>query len=405
MSAPPAGSDPTGPEAAPARARSAVGDGAHTGSAGGDGARTGSAVGLAVHASVPERDVTLDVDLPAGQVLGVLGANGAGKSTLLGLIAGTVRPASGSVRVGRTVVADGATWVPPHRRRVSLLAQEPLLFPHLDVLANVAFGPRSAGSGRREAEQLAHERLAQVGAGDLAGRRPGKLSGGQAQRVSLARALAPDPDVVLLDEPLSALDVEVAAAMRQLLRELLRGTGRSAVLVTHDLLDVLAVADTVVVLDGGRVVERGPTLDVLTRPRSSFAAALAGVNLVAGSLDGTGADAAVLAPAPRPDEPPLLLHGLADPALMPGAAVAATFSPRAVAVHLEPPGGSPRNTVGVTVTSLEQQGELVRVRARTDGGHVLAADITPASVAALGLAPNVPVLFAVKAAEVALYPA
>lgn len=369
---------------------------------------TTTSTAVAVHASVPERDVVLDLDVPRGQVLGVLGANGAGKSTLLGLVAGTVRPGSGSVRVGGTVVADDGAWVPPHRRRVSLLAQEPLLFPHMDVVTNVAFGPRSTGAARREAERLARERLAQVGAADLAERRPHALSGGQAQRVALARALAPEPDVLLLDEPLAALDVEVAAAMRQLLREVLRGTGRTAVLVTHDLLDVLAVADAVLVLDHGRVVEHGPTLEVLTRPRSAFAAALAGVNLVAGTLQGTGGDTAVLAPAPRPGAAPLLLHGLVDATagpVAPGAAVAATFSPRAVSVHREPPGGSPRNTVAVTVTTLEQQGELVRVRARTDGGHEIAADITPASVASLSLTPGLAVLLAVKTAEVALYPA
>ncbi|WP_240645889.1 ABC transporter ATP-binding protein [Georgenia sp. SYP-B2076] len=391
---------------------------------------------------MPDRDVRLDLDLVAGQVLGVLGANGAGKSTLLGLVAGLVRPASGAVRIHGRTVADAGTWVPPHARRVALLAQEPLLFPHLDALANVAFGPRAAGVPRAAAERVARERLDQVGAADLAGRRPHELSGGQAQRVALARALAPDPEVVLLDEPLSALDVDAAAAMRQLLRAVLRDAGRTAVLVTHDLLDVLAVADVVVVLDGGRVVESGSTLDVLTRPRSSFTASLAGVNLVGGTLtpggelvapavggelvapavggpragttDATDATDAADTTAPAGAVAPsdttapdgaLVLHGLVDPACRPGTAVAATFSPRAVAVHLTPPGGSPRNTVTVTVATLEHQGELVRIRGTVPSGHLLAADITPASVASLGLAPGASAIFSVKAAEVAIYPA
>ncbi|MPV36034.1 ABC transporter ATP-binding protein [Georgenia subflava] len=376
---------------------------------------------LAVHAASPERDVHLDVEVPAGQVLAVLGANGAGKSTLLALAAGTLRPGSGRVRIAGRTVADDHTWVPAHARRVSLLAQEALLFPHLDAVANVAFGPRATGTGRRAAERLAHDLLDRVGAGELARRRPARLSGGQAQRVALARALATDPELILLDEPLSALDVDSAAAMRQLLREVLRGTGRSAVLVTHDLLDVLAVADAVVVLEEGRVAEHGPALEVLTRPRSRFAAALAGTNLVAGTLTGTGPDAAVLtghvprgrgvppgadrAGTDRHPSTALVLHGLADPACRPGSAVAATFSPRSVAVHRHAPGGSPRNTLAVTVTTLEQQGELVRVRAATPTGQVLAADITPASVASLALAPGQPVVYAVKAAEVQIYPA
>ena len=363
------------------------------------GVRRDGAPALAVRATVPERDVELDVEVAAGEVVAVLGPNGAGKSTLLGLAAGILRPASGTVHVGGGAVADGARWVPPHARRVALLAQEPLLFPHLDALGNVAFGLRAAGTPRREAARRAQELLDQVGAGDLADRRPAELSGGQAQRVALARALAPDPDVVLLDEPLSALDVGAAAELRQVLRQVLREAGRAAALVTHDLLDVLAVADSVVVLEAGRVVERGPALEVLSRPRSAFAARLAGVNLVAGTLAGAGGEAVVRA------GDGLELHGLPDPACEPGSAVAATFSPRAVSVHRAPPGGSPRNTVPVTLDALELQGELVRVRGAAPGGHRLAADITPGSVAALDLAPGSRVLFTVKAAEVSIYPA
>lgn len=356
---------------------------------------------ISVRASVPERNVHLELEVPGGGVLAVLGPNGAGKSTLLALLSGLVRPATGIVRIGARTVAGPDAWVAPHARRVSLLAQEPLLLPHLDAVDNVAFGPRATGTPRTTARELALAALARVGAAHLAGRRPHELSGGQAQRVALARALAPAPDVVLLDEPLSALDVDAAVAMRQALRTVLRESGPTAVLVTHDLLDVLALADDVVVLEGGRVVEHGPVLEVLTRPRSAFAARLAGVNLVAGSLRLGDTDGGAVVAEPGP----LVLHGLVDPACRSGEQVAATFSPRSVSVHRDPPGGSPRNTVPVVVASLEHLGELVRVHAGTADGHRLAADITPAAVAALDLAAGAAALFTVKAAEVTIFPA
>ncbi|WP_324650510.1 ABC transporter ATP-binding protein [Georgenia sp. H159] len=348
---------------------------------------------LVLRAGVPQRGVELDLEVREGRVVALVGPNGAGKSTALGLAAGTLRPGSGQVHVaGRRVAGEGA-WVPPHERRISLLAQEPLLLPHLDVLANVAFGPRARGAGRRAAQEVAQARLEEVGAAGLAARRPQRLSGGQAQRVALARALAPDPHLLLLDEPLSALDVDAAAELRQVLRTTLREAGRTAVVVTHELLDVLALADDVVVLEAGRIVEQGTTTEVLSRPRSGFGARLAGVNLVLGEREGpdgvrAGAD---------------VLHGLAGGEEATRGRAAATFSPRAVAVHLDAPGGSPRNVLPVRVTGLEQQGALVRVRAATASGTRLAADVTPASLAALGVAVGQDVLFVVKAAEVDIY--
>lgn len=350
---------------------------------------------LSLRAAVPERGVEIALDVPEGRVLALLGPNGAGKSTVLGLAAGTVRPASGEVEVAGRRVAGERTWVPPHERRISLLAQEPLLLPHLDVLANVAFGPRARGTARREAEEVARARLAEVGAEALAGRRAHRLSGGQAQRVALARALAPDPHLLLLDEPLSALDVDAAADVRQVLRGALRGSGRTAVVVTHDLLDVLALADDVVVLEGGRVVEHGTTAEVLSRPRSGFGARLAGVNLVLGER--VGADA-VRAGAD-------VVHGLVGALPATTGRAAATFSPRAVAVHRADPGGSPRNVLPVRVTGLEQQGALVRVRGETASGTRLAADLTPASLGALRIGVGADVVLVVKAAEVEIYDA
>ncbi|MGV0836463.1 sulfate/molybdate ABC transporter ATP-binding protein [Mycolicibacterium thermoresistibile] len=360
---------------------------------------------LRVTADAPSRRLHLEFTVPAGEVLAVLGPNGAGKSSTLHLIAGLLRPARGSVQIGERVLTDTATatFVPTHDRRVGLLLQDALLFPHLDVAANVAFGPHSRSGvrqrWRRSPWRAAAQRwLTEVDAVELADRMPRQLSGGQAQRVALARALAAEPEVLLLDEPLAGLDVAVAASMRRLLRRVLTRAGRSAVVVTHDLLDVLALADRVLVLEGGRVAESGPAASVLAAPRSQFAARIAGVNLVAGTA---GADAA--------------LHtawgatwfGVADPAVVTGRPAVAVIAPAAVSVYREAPQGSPRNTIAVTVADLEVHGSTIRVRAvdQPDGAPGLAADVTAESAAALGLAPGDRVHFAVKAQEVAIHPA
>ncbi|MGH3929319.1 MAG: sulfate/molybdate ABC transporter ATP-binding protein, partial [Pseudonocardiaceae bacterium] len=239
-----------------------------------------------VHRDDFDLDVTVHVE--PGEVLAVLGRNGSGKSTLLAAIAGLVRADTGRITLEGRVLTDTGTsvQVPPHRRRIGLLAQQPLLFPHLSVLDNVAFGPRASGVGRREARVVALRHLAEVDATEFTRRRPGQLSGGQAQRIALARALASGPDLLLLDEPLSAVDVELAPALRSLLRSVV--SDRLTVVVTHQVIDALVLADRVLVLDGGHVVEQGPTLDVLTRPRSAFAARLAGLNMVSGTATVNG---------------------------------------------------------------------------------------------------------------------
>lgn len=337
---------------------------------------------LEIEASVPDRDVEVALEVADGETLAVIGPNGAGKSTVLSLVAGLLRPAQGTVRLDGRVLTDDRTFVPPHDRRVALLSQDPLLFPHLSVRDNVAFGPRSAGAGRRTSRQAAHRWLSEVGVDDLAARKPSQVSGGQGQRVALARALAAEPRLLLLDEPMAALDVAVQPALRQTLKRVL--AGRTTVLVTHDVLDALLLADRVVVMDGGRVVEAGPTTDVLERPRSAFAARIAGLNMVAG----TWRDGAVSGIRGIPTEP----------AASDGDAVVAVFRPSAVAVFREAPGGSPRNSLPVTITDLEPRGDQVRIRA----GH-LAADVTPLAAAELDLAPGLQVVFNIKASEVSIY--
>ncbi|MDQ4020789.1 MAG: ATP-binding cassette domain-containing protein [Actinomycetota bacterium] len=347
--------------------------------------------GLQVEVAVRRGDFALDATMRvgAGEVVAVLGRNGSGKSTLLAAIAGLLRPDTGRIVLDGRVLTDTATGVQlaPHRRRVGLLAQEPLLFPHLSVLDNVAFGPRVAGAGKQPARAVAMRRLTEVDAVDFAPRRPRRLSGGQAQRIALARALASEPDLLLLDEPLSAVDVEFAPALRSLLHSVLQD--RLALIVTHQVIDALVLADRVVVLEGGRVVEQGPTQEVLTRPRSAFAARLAGLNLISGTATAAGL---------RADDG-TELTGATDSTVV-GSPAAAVFSPAAVAVYTDPPKGSPRNVISDRVAALEPNGTLVRVR----GTRGLAADITPAAAVELGLRTGAEVWFVVKAAEVAVYP-
>jgi ABC-type sulfate/molybdate transport systems ATPase subunit len=228
---------------------------------------------LYVHAVVEPGRLDVRFSLAEGETLAVLGPNGAGKSTLLDVLSGLVRPDAGRIRLDdTTLVSSGAgerdTWLPPHARGVALLAQEPLLFPHLSVRDNVAFGPRSAGLEKAAARTIAERWLARVDATGLADRRPRRLSGGQAQRIAVARALATEPALLLLDEPFGALDAGVAPAMRLLLAEVL--AERTVVIVTHDPLDALALADRVIVLDRGRIVEQGATRDVLLNPQTEF---------------------------------------------------------------------------------------------------------------------------------------
>ena len=347
---------------------------------------------VSVQAIVENRGVDVEFAVAAGEVLAVLGPNGAGKSTALHVIAGLVQPDTGVVRVGDRVLTDTSTGrrVATHDRRVGLLLQDPLLFPHLSVAANVAFSPRSS---RADATRW----LAEVEATDLADRMPRQLSGGQAQRVALARALAAEPDVLLLDEPMAGLDVSVAAAMRTLLRRVLVRDGRSAVLITHDLVDVLTLADRVLILESGRIVETGSTAAVLAEPRSHFGARFAGVNLVSGTA---GADGVLTT------QWGIVWHGVPGPDTVAGRPTVALFSPTAVAVYRDRPHGSPRNTLEVTVAELDSRGPAIRVRAeeQPDGAPGLAADITADSAAELRLTPGDRVYFSVKAQEVTLLP-
>ena len=354
---------------------------------------------LHVEAVVADRGLDIGFSVAAGEVIAVLGPNGAGKSTTAAVIAGLVDADSAVVRVGDRTLTDTARGVsvPTHDRRVGLLHQNPLLFPHLRVLGNVEFAARRR-TDRARARVGARDWLEAVGVADLAHRRPAEISGGQAQRVALARALAADPDVLILDEPLSGLDVSGAATARAVLRRVFAGGSRPVLLITHDVLDVLALADRVLIIDGGRVVEVGPVGRVLAAPRSDFGARVAGLNLVRGVVE----------------EPGLLRtragqmwHGAAAEELTVGQDAVAVFAPAAVAVFRQQPQGSPRNSVSGPIAEIEAGGPVVRVRIgeQDDGTPGLAADVTPEAVADLRLMVGQRVWFTVKTQGVLLHAA
>lgn len=356
-----------------------------------------------IDASVRARNVDISLSVGPAETVAILGPNGAGKSTLLSVAAGLLRPDAGSAHLGERVLfnLDGGSrvWTPPHLRGTALLAQKPLLFPHLSVLDNVAFGPRSAGASRARSHETARHWLAEVDVAQLAERKPGELSGGQAQRVAVARALAASPELLLLDEPMSALDIHAAPHLRRLLKRVL--SGRRAIIITHDVLDALILADRVIVMEKGRIVEEGPTREIFRRPRSQFAAGLAGVNLLAGTVTEDGLRTSTVVGGAGPvDSVGLHVAGHLDDEAEPGQPGVAAFPPSAVSVFLDAAHGSPRNSFAVEITDLEPHGDHIRVRAGD-----LAADITPAASAELGLEPGLRVYFVVKATAVEVYAA
>ncbi|MFL6138482.1 MAG: ABC transporter ATP-binding protein [Frankiaceae bacterium] len=329
--------------------------------------------------------------VPPGGVLALLGPNGAGKTTVLRALAGLLPLSAGHVRLEGWPLDEPATgrWTAPQDRPIGVVFADHLLFPHLSARDNVAFGLRARGAGKDAARARAGEWLARVGLADLGAARPGRLSGGQAQRVAIARALAVEPRLLLLDEPLAALDAATRAAVRGELGRHLSAYGGATVLVTHDPLDALVLADRIVVVEGGAVVQEGAPADVARRPRTDYVARLVGLNLLAGRADGA---AVALAGGGR-----LVAHGshVGD--------VLVAVRPAAVSLHPERPHGSPRNVWPATVAGLEARGDSVRVALA--GPPDVLADVTAAAVAELRLAPGAPVWCAVKATEVDVYPA
>jgi molybdate transport system ATP-binding protein len=333
----------------------------------------------------------LDVALRAepGAVVAVLGPNGAGKSTVLRSLAGLLPIDDGRIELDGQLLDDprADTFVPPERRPVAVVFQDYLLFPNLSAIENVAFGLRARGMGKGEARARAVQWLDRVGLADRAQHRPRELSGGQAQRVALARALATEPRLLLLDEPLAALDGGTRADVRRDLRHHLASFDGIRILVTHDPVDAYALADRVVILESGLVVQTGTLADVTARPRSRYIADLIGVNL----LSGIGADGVVTTPG----------GGRLVPADPVGGDTLALIQPNAVALYRSAPDGSPRNVWAATVTDIDRRAD--RVRVRLGGSIPLVAEITPAALDTLALRPGDSIWASVKATEITTY--
>jgi len=336
----------------------------------------------------------------AGETLVLAGESGAGKSTLLRALAGLYDPAAGHIAV------DGVRWfdraagisLAPDRRSVGWVPQDLALFPHLPVLDNVAFGLRARGERGSRARARAREALARVGVADLAARRPGQLSGGQQQRVALARALAGEPRLLLLDEPLSALDLPTRRAVRGELRRLLAELPCTTVLVTHNAVEALLFGDRIAVLEGGRIAQEGNRDELLRRPRSGYVAEFMGVNLLRGQLRGHGGDG--LAEVLTADGPVIV----AAPANVEGEIFVAV-SPREITLYREAPVGSARNLYRGPVLEMVPEppfGERVRV---VLGTHPrLVADVTREAAVELGLTEGDEVYASFKATGTVTYP-
>jgi molybdate transport system ATP-binding protein len=333
--------------------------------------------------------VRLHID--AGEVVGLLGPNGAGKTTALRALAGLQPLSAGHVALaGRDLDRpDRRVWIPTERRPIGVVFQDYLLFPHLSALDNVAFGPRRHGMDRRTARRQAADWLSRVGLAEHARRKPRQLSGGQAQRVALARALAVRPALLLLDEPLAALDARTRLDTRAELQRHLTEHPGATLLVTHDPLDALVLADRLVIVEDGQVVQEGDAATITAQPRTDYVARLVGLNLYRGTASGHTVQVS-----------PDLSLTVAD--RLDGNAFVA-FPPSAVALHTHQPDGSPRNTWPAVITGLQRHGDNLRVQLA--GPIVVAADITPAAAAHLHLAPGQPVWAAVKATETRAYPA
>ena len=345
---------------------------------------------LHAHVVVRRGALLVDVDLTVadGEVLAVLGPNGAGKSTVLRVLAGLLPPDGGRVTVGADVWDDDTHHLPAHERPLGMVFQDHLLFPHLSVRDNVAFGLRTRGVRRAPARATAEGWLGRVGLAGFGDRRPTQLSGGQAQRAALARALVGEPRLLLLDEPLSALDARTRLTVRAELRRHLADFAGCTVLVSHDPVDAMALADRVVVVEDGVVVQEGTPVEVARRPRTDYVARLVGLSLLPGTASGTtvaldgGGEVAVAEPAQGP--------------------VLVAVRPETVSLYLSRPDGSPRNVWPATLAGATPHGSTVRCDLA--GAVPLTADVTATAFAEMGLVPGAQVWASVKASEVAVYP-
>ena len=335
---------------------------------------------------------TLDVELEIepGTTAALLGPNGSGKSTTVDAIAGIQPMDRGRIELGGRVLDDpeAGVHVASEHRHIGVVFQRYLLFEHLDVRDNVAFGLAASGLSRREARRRAGRWVDLLDLGELADRRPSQLSGGQAQRVALARALAPEPDLLLLDEPLAAVDIAARTRLRRTLVGHLDRYPGPRLLITHDPTDAFLLADRIYILEAGRITQTGSPDDIHRRPSTPYVAALTGLNLLSGHNDG-----GVL----TLDEHDHTLRS-ADTAT--SGPVLATIPPNAIALHNQEPHGSPRNAWSTTIATVEPLGDITRITLADP--LPLSVDITSASAQTMGLAPGSPVWTSIKATEIRL---
>ncbi|HSM44198.1 MAG TPA: ABC transporter ATP-binding protein, partial [Acidimicrobiia bacterium] len=318
-------------------------------------------------------DFSVDVDLsvPPGVTAALLGPNGAGKTTTMSAIAGLLAVDEGSVRLGSEIFDDPGkeVFVPPHRRPIGVVFQEYLLFPHLTVLDNITFGLRSRGTGRTRSAASAREWMSRLGLDGMEDKLPGELSGGQAQRVALARALVIEPRMLLLDEPLSALDVTTRVELRRVLADHLRDFEGPRLLITHDPTEAFLLADEIYVIEAGVITQVGTADEIRLRPRTKYAADLAGSNLIFGTADDGRVDANTLILS-------IADHDVSGPVLL-------TIHPTAISVHLEKPEGSQRNIWRTAVEVVENLGD--RARLQTGGPLSLTVEVTREASSGLSL--------------------
>ncbi|MEU6201609.1 ABC transporter ATP-binding protein [Streptomyces sp. NPDC047061] len=348
--------------------------------------------GLHAHLVVTRPTFHLDITLTAapGEVVALLGPNGAGKTTALRALAGLTPLTTGHLHLDGTELDR----TPPESRPVGVVFQDYLLFPHLTALDNVAFGPRCHGATKADARTQAAAWLDRMGLADHAGVKPRRLSGGQAQRVALARALATRPRLLLLDEPLAALDARTRLDVRSQLRRHLAEFEAVAVLVTHDPLDAMVLADRLIVIEDGRVVQEGTPADIARHPRTDYIAHLVGLNLYRGRAEGHTVE---LETGPSNTTTITTTEVLAGDVFV-------AFPPSAVTLFRDrPTGASARNLWRCEVVGLETHGD--QIRADLTGELALAADLTTVAAAELDLHPGAPVWATVKATQTHAYPA
>lgn len=339
-----------------------------------------------VQVKVGTGSIGASLEVGRGEVVVLLGPNGAGKTTLLRAIAGLLGPVGTVVLDDR--VLDGDRFVEVEDRNLGVVFQELLLFPHMTVDENIAFAALSSGASRQDARTRTDRFIERLELQGLRSKKPGQLSGGEKQRVALARALGTEPAALLLDEPFAALDAASRVAVRRLLVDHVRTFDGPTILVTHDPLEALVLADRIIVLEEGRVVQEGMPEDLRSQPRSPYVASVVGINLFAGTSSSAriAIDGMKLVAAEAPEGQVLV-----------------AIHPRAVAMHRDRPEGTPRNVWRGHVRSVDDEGD--RLRVRVGGDLDIVSEITPSAKAELQIAEGSEVWLSVKATEIVVYPA